>query len=217
MPHTAALLALAFATTIASADTLVIRGSFFIESFPNPQRRLDVTIFADLDSIVAVGQEQAIVTRATISEFLDDVGQNFSVADLTDPPDAVTPGNLVSTFNDGQLDTTRILSTVGDGYTIFREFNTGTPVVARFAGNSVAFGPCVIFTRIFNLDLATLTTEIRCTGDYDGNLIYDFTDVLAFLKFFAAEDPAADLAEPTGVFDFNDVLAFLEAFGSGCP
>ncbi len=45
----------------------------------------------------------------------------------------------------------------------------------------------------------------------------DFSDVLAFLLAFAAEDPAADLGAPTGVFDFSDVTAFLTAFSAGCP
>ncbi len=45
----------------------------------------------------------------------------------------------------------------------------------------------------------------------------DFTDVLAFLIGFSAEDPGADLAPPFGVFDFSDVIAFLTAFGDGCP
>jgi len=45
----------------------------------------------------------------------------------------------------------------------------------------------------------------------------DFSDVLAFLAAFGAQDPAADLAPPTGVFDFTDVIAFLGAFGVGCP
>ncbi len=47
--------------------------------------------------------------------------------------------------------------------------------------------------------------------------VLDFSDVLAFLTAFGAEDPAADLAPPAGVFDFSDVLAFLTAFGEGCP
>ena len=45
----------------------------------------------------------------------------------------------------------------------------------------------------------------------------DFTDVLAFLTAFGAEDPLADMAEPFGSFDFTDVLAFLSSFGAGCP
>ena len=47
--------------------------------------------------------------------------------------------------------------------------------------------------------------------------VRDFSDVLAFLTFFAQGDPAADLAEPFGEFSFSDVIEFLTAFGNGCP
>jgi len=45
----------------------------------------------------------------------------------------------------------------------------------------------------------------------------DFSDVIAFLTAFNAQDHIADLAPPTGVFDFSDVIEFLIAFGAGCP
>ena len=45
----------------------------------------------------------------------------------------------------------------------------------------------------------------------------DFSDVIAFLAAFGADDASADLAEPFGTLDFSDVLAFLAAFGAGCP
>ncbi len=47
--------------------------------------------------------------------------------------------------------------------------------------------------------------------------VLDFSDVLAFLGAFGAQDPVADLAPPIGSFDFTDVIAFLTAFGGGCP
>ncbi|MEZ6243367.1 MAG: GC-type dockerin domain-anchored protein [Phycisphaerales bacterium] len=45
----------------------------------------------------------------------------------------------------------------------------------------------------------------------------DFSDVVAFLQFFAAQNTCADLAEPYGQYDFSDVIAFLTAFTNGCP
>jgi hypothetical protein len=45
----------------------------------------------------------------------------------------------------------------------------------------------------------------------------DFSDVIAFLTDFGAEQPPADLSPPFGTYDFSDVLAFLTAFGAGCP
>ncbi len=47
--------------------------------------------------------------------------------------------------------------------------------------------------------------------------VLDFSDVLAFLTAFAAEDPAADVSPPLGVFDFSDVLGFITDFAAGCP
>ncbi len=44
----------------------------------------------------------------------------------------------------------------------------------------------------------------------------DFSDVVAFLTAFGANQAAADLAEPMGQWDFSDVVAFLTAFAAGC-
>jgi len=44
----------------------------------------------------------------------------------------------------------------------------------------------------------------------------DFSDVVAFLTFFGAQDPCADLAPPSSSWDFSDVVAFLTSFGAGC-
>ncbi|MEZ6244080.1 MAG: choice-of-anchor B family protein [Phycisphaerales bacterium] len=45
----------------------------------------------------------------------------------------------------------------------------------------------------------------------------DFSDIIAFLEAFSAQEAAADLAEPFGQWDFSDVIAYLAAFGAGCP
>ena len=47
--------------------------------------------------------------------------------------------------------------------------------------------------------------------------VLDFSDVVAFLTAFGANEPAADLAEPFGAWDFSDVIGFLASFGAGCP
>lgn len=44
----------------------------------------------------------------------------------------------------------------------------------------------------------------------------DFFDVQAFLQYFSALDPLADM-NGDGLFDFFDILAFLGAFSAGCP
>ncbi len=45
----------------------------------------------------------------------------------------------------------------------------------------------------------------------------DFSDIIAFLAAFAAQEPEADLALPVGVHDFSDVIAYLGLFAAGCP
>ena len=45
----------------------------------------------------------------------------------------------------------------------------------------------------------------------------DLADIGAFVSGFIAQDPAADLAPPSGVFDLQDIQAFVGAFTAGCP
>lgn len=59
-----------------------------------------------------------------------------------------------------------------------------------------------------------LTVRVGSPGNYDGLGGVDFSDVIAFLSDFGANDPAADLAPPCGL-DFSDVIAFLTAFAEG--
>ncbi|MEZ6242449.1 MAG: hypothetical protein R3B57_05340 [Phycisphaerales bacterium] len=48
--------------------------------------------------------------------------------------------------------------------------------------------------------------------------VCDFSDVVAFLGAFGANDPCAcSLAAPLNVCDFSDVVAFLTSFSAGCP
>ncbi len=54
-------------------------------------------------------------------------------------------------------------------------------------------------------------------GDLTGDAHLDFSDVVAFLIAFGAQDEQADFAEPFGVINFLDVIVFLSVFGEGCP
>lgn len=45
----------------------------------------------------------------------------------------------------------------------------------------------------------------------------NFSDLLAFLTAFNAQQPAADLAAPFGDYNFFDVLAYVQSFDGGCP
>lgn len=63
--------------------------------------------------------------------------------------------------------------------------------------------------------MITITPD--CAVDFAAPTgVLDFFDVQAFLGYFAASNPAADLAAD-GQFDFFDVQAFLNLYSAGCP
>lgn len=55
-----------------------------------------------------------------------------------------------------------------------------------------------------------------CIADLNGDGLYDFFDISAFLTAFANQNTIADFNNDN-VFDFFDVSAFLTAYGTGCP
>lgn len=59
------------------------------------------------------------------------------------------------------------------------------------------------------------TCPSACPADLDRDGVVDFTDYLAFLNAFDAQEPAADL-DGDGIVDFSDYLLFLTAYDSGC-
>lgn len=54
-----------------------------------------------------------------------------------------------------------------------------------------------------------------CVADLDDDGIVDFSDYLAYLSLFDAQDPAADLTGD-GMVDFSDYLGFIDAYSGGC-
>jgi hypothetical protein len=59
-------------------------------------------------------------------------------------------------------------------------------------------------------------TPAGCRGDWNGDGVIDFNDLLAYLNDYNAQDPRADV-NGDGVVDFNDLLAFLNLYNAGCP
>ena len=55
-----------------------------------------------------------------------------------------------------------------------------------------------------------------CPADLNRDCVLDLADIVAFVTAFAAQDTAADFAEPFGVLDLADVSAFVQSFQSGC-
>ena len=59
------------------------------------------------------------------------------------------------------------------------------------------------------------TVSVRCAGDFNGDLVVNTLDVLAFLNAWSAGDPSGDF-NGDGTINTLDVLAFLNAWSSGC-
>ncbi|MEM1186734.1 MAG: carbohydrate binding domain-containing protein [Planctomycetota bacterium] len=56
-----------------------------------------------------------------------------------------------------------------------------------------------------------------CFGDFDGDSIVTFFDLLAYLEAYDAGLTSADFAAPFGQLDESDVEAFLVSMEQGCP
>lgn len=56
-----------------------------------------------------------------------------------------------------------------------------------------------------------------CPGDTNGDGSLNFFDVATYLSLFNNQNPAADLAPPSGVFNFFDLAAYLALYNAGCP
>jgi len=62
---------------------------------------------------------------------------------------------------------------------------------------------------------ATITADLICPADLNGDCRVDFFDVSTFLSAFNSQDLLADFTGD-GQFNFFDVSAFLGAFTAGC-
>lgn len=58
---------------------------------------------------------------------------------------------------------------------------------------------------------------LPCSADITGDGQLNFFDIHAFVGYFIAQDPRADIAAPFGAFNFFDVQAYMTSFGLGCP
>ncbi len=92
-------------------------------------------------------------------------------------------------------------------------------VIARFEDYDGTFVyHCHILEHEDHEMMRQFVVEDVCAADLAepfGQL--DFSDIVAFLNAFGAQELDADLAPPFGQWDFSDVIAFLAEFASGCP
>jgi subtilisin-like proprotein convertase family protein len=70
-----------------------------------------------------------------------------------------------------------------------------------------------------HLTLANLniTSQPACPADLNNDQQLNFFDVTAYLGLFNTQDPAADLAAPSGTFNLFDLFEFLARYNAGCP
>ncbi len=132
----------------------------------------------------------------------------------------VRSGDRMGLYVDG------VLGSAGDVPAGFPSTQDSNAFSVHIAGRSGAVGPSGglndefvgIIDDVQIYDVALVTPGVASVADLAPSYgRFDFSDVIAFLQFFADEDPRADLAPPAGVFDFSDVIAFLTAFAAGCP
>lgn len=81
----------------------------------------------------------------------------------------------------------------------------GTGSFARFALRSTSANPPTM----------SITYEVRCPGDWNGDNTTAVGDILDYLADWAANDPRADVS-CDGVIAVGDILDFLSAWSSGC-
>ncbi len=85
-------------------------------------------------------------------------------------------------------------------------------------GNTIAVSGTTVIGGSFydNVETGSAYVFFLCPADLNDDGSLNFSDVIAFLNAFAAQDPVADFTGD-GRFNFFDVSAFLSAFSAGCP
>jgi hypothetical protein len=61
-----------------------------------------------------------------------------------------------------------------------------------------------------------VTLSSNCPVDFDGNGLYDLTDVIEFVTRFSNNDPSVDF-DNNNLWDLNDIVTFVQLFQAGCP
>jgi hypothetical protein len=75
------------------------------------------------------------------------------------------------------------------------------------------------YATLVNIRLAQFNMSLcapACAGDWNGDGVVDFNDLLAYLNDYNAAAPRADV-NGDGIVDFNDLLEFLNLYNTTCP
>jgi hypothetical protein len=113
-----------------------------------------------------------------------------------------------------------------------RIYTQGSPRVFTYSGRLPGDSSTGVAAAHLNadgaIDVITVSNDARrtyihwgfappCPADINCDGQLNFFDLARFVQAFAAGDPSADIAEPSGVWNFFDVSAFIQLFNQGCP
>ncbi|MCC6676053.1 MAG: hypothetical protein IT436_02810 [Phycisphaerales bacterium] len=74
---------------------------------------------------------------------------------------------------------------------------------------------CEVTSACASLMSAVAAVNVTCAADLNCDGLVDFSDYLAFLNLYDAQDPEVDFNQD-GLVDFSDYLEFLNLYDSGC-
>jgi Zn-dependent metalloprotease len=84
----------------------------------------------------------------------------------------------------------------------------------RFNASDLGAGS-IVEAALDDLRITSLQCGTPCLGDWNGDGVVDFNDLLAYLNDYNAQLPIADL-NADGIVDFNDLLEFLNRYNTPC-
>lgn len=132
-----ALAAMLLLVSTSASAGLIIR-SFYERTFANQifeEQTLNVVVAVDDSGLTGIGLEQVAAHSATLTFFLNGIGQNFFRANLGDPPRLDQEGNIAVNFRDGVFTSFGTVDTGGVARVSMTNGNTGT-FGGGFAGGS---------------------------------------------------------------------------------
>jgi hypothetical protein len=171
----------------------------------------------DYPDVVIVGATDSNDNRASFSAVgraIDVVAPGVSVLMLSRTSDTATSTNSGTSFStpiaNGVLG---LIYSANPNLTARQAMN----ILQDTARDLGAPGPDDIFGNgIVNAEAAVnAALATNCRGDWNGDGVVDFNDLLAYLNDYNAQNPRADV-NADGVVDFNDLLAFLNLYNTPC-
>ncbi len=161
------------------------------------------------------------------SAYLFDVSSGLQIAKLL-PDDGAAGDSFGGSVSIGQgvVAVGALFSQVGTGGAYLFDAGTGvqTNKLAQsdgffgdFFGSSVSVNNGLVVVGALGDDgVGAAFVFVVCPADFTNDGELNFFDIAAFLKAFAAQEPAADFTHDE-MWNFFDVSDFLSAYAAGCP